>query len=438
MCRKQLPFLTRARLVCGLSLGLIGAALSGQDLPGGVAAPFYRAQVAGGLSPTAVPLPSGTGLSLLTVYRGGGTEEHLLWSLSDADTTRELLTDRQLVDLTVGSYLRLPHSDACTVPRLRTFLRSEGKTGAARSGRLHVQAAADVPLLPVEGRPGQLLDLVAYGRELLPAEQQRIESALALRYGITLDQQEPRHYLAANGSVVWDASLARSEPYRIFGLAHDPEGGLGIYRAASSDCTGEILEVATDSSQSADFYLLLSDDNGAPAVIGDRLQRRWRLQTSGQLPDTVRLQLQPRELHTLLPPDNAWEMWVDTSGRGTFDAPIRVAADGGTFLLPPRTGAGHITFAPREPVDTPPAERFLAVSLTPNPAPGGRFSLRVLLDVAGPLDVTAYDAAGRHCASFTRPASASHLLRGELPGRGVYFLDIRSGAERIRRKITAL
>ena len=438
MRSKQLPFLTRAKLVCGLSLGLIGAALSGQDLPGGVAAPLYRAPVAGGLTPTAVPLPSGSGLSLLTVYRGGGTEEHLLWSLSHADTTREVLTDRQLVDLTVGSYLRLPHSDGCAAPRLRSFLRSEGKLRSARSVRLHPQAAAEVPPLPVEGLPGQLLDLLAYGRELLPAEQQRVESALALRYGITLDQQEPRHYLAANGSVVWDAGLARSEPYRIFGLAHDPEGGLSVYRAASSDCTGQILEIETDSIRSSAFYLVLSDDNGAPAVIGDRLQRRWRLQTSGQPPDTVRLRLRPRELHTLLPPDNAWEMWVDTTGRGSFDAPIRVAADGGTFRLPPRTGAGHITFAPRLPLDSTPAERFLTVSLTPNPAPGGRFYLRVVLYVAGPLDVTAYDAAGRRCAVFTRPASASHLVRGELPGRGVYFLDIRSGADRIRRKITAL
>ena len=45
-----------------------------------------------------------------------------------------------------------------------------------------------------------------YNKDLSTGERSKIESYLALKYGITLDQSIATNYVYSNGSIVWNAT----------------------------------------------------------------------------------------------------------------------------------------------------------------------------------------------------------------------------------------
>jgi hypothetical protein len=51
-----------------------------------------------------------------------------------------------------------------------------------------------------------LAEVIIYPTSLTVAQQNRVESYLAIKYGITLDQTTPKDYTYSNGSIVWSAT----------------------------------------------------------------------------------------------------------------------------------------------------------------------------------------------------------------------------------------
>ncbi len=142
-------------------------------------------------------------------------------------------------------------------------------------------------------------EFFSFKRALSDAEIDRIESYLALKYGVTLGTAaEPRSYVNSTNQAVWTAN--RDYQHRVFGLGRDGSGqGLDQRVSKSTDqnpdnSSSSILTLAT----SPDFasanpggrqglgdgqYLVLGDNNGAltfdPAT--KRLGRVWRAQNTG-------------------------------------------------------------------------------------------------------------------------------------------------------------
>ena len=142
-------------------------------------------------------------------------------------------------------------------------------------------------------------EFFSFKRALDDAEIDRIESYLALKYGLTLGMAaQPRDYVNSANRAVWTAN--RDYQHRVFGLGRDGSGqGLDQRVSKSTDqnpdnSSSSILTLAT----SPDFasanpggrqglgdgqYLVLGDNNGAltfdPAT--KRLGRVWRAQNTG-------------------------------------------------------------------------------------------------------------------------------------------------------------
>ena len=56
---------------------------------------------------------------------------------------------------------------------------------------------------------GDIAEIIGYGATNTSGDQQKIESYLAIKYGITLDQTTATDYLASDGStIMWDATAA--------------------------------------------------------------------------------------------------------------------------------------------------------------------------------------------------------------------------------------
>lgn len=152
----------------------------------------------------------------------------------------------------------------------------------------------------VFGLNGRIPEVIYYNTPLSNVDRQKVDSYLAIKYGLTLLQ--PLNYLASNGSVAWSSSANTAYNNNIFGVATD---GALEQKISNSINVGKTLKVAvnndfislntaTSRSKVADgTYQMFGDNNAAagqvalgitcPALPAGlfRLNREWLTQTTG-------------------------------------------------------------------------------------------------------------------------------------------------------------
>ena len=140
-------------------------------------------------------------------------------------------------------------------------------------------------------------EIIVYDRNLTAVERQRLESHLAIKYGITL----PSNYLNASGTVLYSIATYNKG---IFGIARNDLGLLMQQQSFSNEKEG-VLSVALDSHKdwdrtntgvfAGDNHSLMFGHNGAdgtcwsnadirvPGQEGEhiRISREWRMQSTG-------------------------------------------------------------------------------------------------------------------------------------------------------------
>lgn len=107
---------------------------------------------------------------------------------------------------------------------------------ATASSILH----ADGGILGAQGevRNGFIGEFIAYQRDLLEAEKQRVRSYVAIKYGMTL----PHNYIASNGTTeFWNVTTNTGYNNNIAGIARDDDGGLYQKQSKSIEATSNVL-----------------------------------------------------------------------------------------------------------------------------------------------------------------------------------------------------
>ncbi|MBU5211840.1 S-layer homology domain-containing protein [Heyndrickxia oleronia] len=116
---------------------------------------------------------------------------------------------------------------------------------------------------------GNLSEVIVFNRKLNDVERQKVNSYLALKYGITLND----NYIASEGSPMWTATKNEDYGYRITGIGRDDAGALYQKQSKSVD-TGALVTLAVgktiEPSNSANngeipdlSFLTFSDNNNA-------------------------------------------------------------------------------------------------------------------------------------------------------------------------------
>ncbi|MEI6767186.1 MAG: LamG-like jellyroll fold domain-containing protein, partial [Bacteroidota bacterium] len=150
-----------------------------------------------------------------------------------------------------------------------------------------------------------LSELIIFTGTLMANEKQRMQSYLALKYGISLDQQIPTDYLASNGSVIWKASDNGNFNNHITGIGRDDVSTLYQKQSCNSDASnfGSMVAIGLGALQAsnalnsnsivANSSFLLWADNGLNGttgiqyyrnnnrVEGTRLKRVWKVSSTG-------------------------------------------------------------------------------------------------------------------------------------------------------------
>ncbi|MBB6369121.1 beta strand repeat-containing protein [Chryseobacterium shigense] len=76
-------------------------------------------------------------------------------------------------------------------------------------------------------------EVIGYERQVTPAEQSRIESYLAVKYGITIDQTTATNYVATDGTTIWNATTNSAYNQNIAGIGRDDNTALNQKQSQS-------------------------------------------------------------------------------------------------------------------------------------------------------------------------------------------------------------
>ena len=154
---------------------------------------------------------------------------------------------------------------------------------------------------------GKISEVILYGGNLTTTERQQIDSYLAIKYGITLDQTSATNYLLSDGStVVWDATANATYSNDIAGIARDNTISCLHQKQSKSVNADAIVTMghtdilATNQLNTNDLTdstaMVWGNNNGAAtwtatgAPTGyEILSRQWRIQETGTV-DSVKLQ----------------------------------------------------------------------------------------------------------------------------------------------------
>nr|WP_199080804.1 hypothetical protein [Pedobacter sp. ASV19] len=151
------------------------------------------------------------------------------------------------------------------------------------------------------GFTGHIGETIIYGAgNLTTTERRKVDSYLAIKYGITMGRVNTDHYLDAAGNMVWNGGVNTAYNNNIFGVARE-DIGLFEQKVSKSVNAGTILTVATtndfvssnNTASRTSFtndktYFLLGDNNVTTTTLssitingytgGSRIPRIWLAQ----------------------------------------------------------------------------------------------------------------------------------------------------------------
>lgn len=129
---------------------------------------------------------------------------------------------------------------------------------------------------------GEVAEIVLYPSSLNPLQKQRVESYLALKYGISLgNNTETPFYVNSAGTIIYANSTYK---YDVFGIGKDDGSGLNQassnnMNTGSGDGTGQSgkgnIVLGNASSLGDNDFLIVGHDNGALTYSGTELPGEW-------------------------------------------------------------------------------------------------------------------------------------------------------------------
>jgi len=287
-------------------------------------------------SPLYIPTTQGTAFTLFMVAQTAHPqEEQVLWSWQQVGQAPLVCTNQRVADLQRLEYLNVSNSSSTV--SLHTYQQSAQKATTSAPAYLRIgQLPPDVNV-PAAEWSGALAEFLLFPRVLAPQQQRQVESYLALKYGLTLgDQDEGKDYLDRNGQVLWDAEKNKAFHHRLFGLGTDLQSSWQQLRSSSS-LAPELI--AMSLAQAAAYngqterdglpdqaYCIIGDDDApltwqdAPFLAdAEKLERTWLVQLSGDVSNqemSMTIDLGRWLGDGFLATD--YQLLIDRSGRGNF------------------------------------------------------------------------------------------------------------------------
>ena len=288
--------------------------------------------------------------------------------------------------------------------------------------------------------PGLIAEFIVYETILKEKEIARIETYLALKYGITLEKD----YLNSLGKTIWSRKNEEVYSNNIAGIGRDDHSTLYQKQGTSCSTTDQLIiginKIAStnagNTGQLNDRDYLIWGDNAQPFTlqqnpgpdVSDVLlsEKKWLMKSSGSTARTISTELKI-DTKTLLPTLDLRENFclaIDRSGSGDFTPkkftcimPDSISADGiASFsgIVWDTDGSGKDVFSfglkTRLPAKvSTDATKLLSFHVYPNPISDGHYNVAVTLDKPTDINIKVYDIH-LHLIESKKVAGQSHYL----------------------------
>lgn len=258
--------------------------------------------------------------------------ERSIWSYESPDEQTLLLSTDRLADLAKGKFLNFLNV-AKSGPRLNTYYQHlPPASKSARLGKLrlgHIPSTLGIPVSPFSGLFPEFL---LYDRVLSRKEQLKVNTYLAIKYGVTLEDSD---YLDAQGNVIWNSEKNSEYHNRIAGIGRDDLSGLLQKQSASQHKEAPVWKIGLGSlaennrqnktALSPATFLLWGNNGGrlrfpeSGTIESLHLERKWLMTAIGEYQElSTQLSLDAKRLEFLIQPQNKLWLVVDRSGSGEF------------------------------------------------------------------------------------------------------------------------
>ncbi len=136
---------------------------------------------------------------------------------------------------------------------------------------------------------GKIAEVLVYGQKLSDADRQKVESYLAVKYGVTLTNTQ--NYVDSNGTVIYPSTTTHSGyTTDIAGIGIDDASDLSQLSSQSVN-DGTLLSIEGNGANVSDGEFLIWGNNGgtldgfsqAPSGYAARLNRVWRVAETGDV-----------------------------------------------------------------------------------------------------------------------------------------------------------
>ena len=206
---------------------------------------------------------------------------------------------------------------------------------------------------------GYIAEVIVYNSEISDTDLNKIESYLAIKYGVTLDASSITSYVASNGTDFWTKANNTGYMSSIFGIGRDDVQLLN-QKISKSVNTGSILTVSLDTDFSSpnndptrastnfddtlDFIMFAHNGDAtstqtteldATTNFVERISREWKVQNTGNV-GTVNLKFEGYDdtWSLITTPNGDFSSGVTTVGALSVAGTIATTlADGVTFTL---------------------------------------------------------------------------------------------------------
>lgn len=386
-----------------------------------------------------------TALSIIGVASLNSTQTQAYWSILHKDSVVTAFTDkwigRQNRQLFFGQHQKT--SDSIAI-----FTHTMGlnkKDSLVQNSCLYIgsqytnQVLSSMKLPKLAKEP--LIEYMVYDQLLGSAVRSMVESYLAIKYGITLNQDSPTNYINGRGDVIWDGELCKNYKYAIAGIGKEEKTALNKAKGSSIHCPYSPVFSTTDSLQNG-MYLLWGH-NGASMSLTNHANgkdlvcnRVWALSPSVEWNNTcdVQFRIGGEENLPYLQQDKMYYLLVDSSGQATFDEQTTLAYKGNfnstnnlvfsNVAIPKQLS--HFTVAQRslsvDEIENP----FQYVHALPSPTTDGNILIECALWQTQAIEVVIYNVVGQLIFHNRMAHDNYYQLKAFLPTAGTYVLLVKT------------
>ena len=401
---------------------LLCLAANAQHLPGGVAMPQVWSKTNKSISVTDT-LPQNTiGITAFQVVVPSAESENA--TITSGQT---LVTSRRVAEPSSAQYINFADEATAGVPRIISVRRRVSETDTAVVSILN---------LPLSENADSICESIVYSRMLSNRERQKIDTYLALKYGVTLDQTAPSSYVGSDGRVVWDAVVNAEFSHHIFGLCNDTISNLYSSETTSAEEIN-LLKIGADTI-SLMSYVVCGDDNNSLKYTREeghpkRLGRTWKITTTGYTPKTIKIAFDAERIEEAFPLEEGEHYWL-AIGDTAYKKSAELGSLKAQFDDVPLQNGMTFTIVAAKGEDEPEIEEtqenksgIYAVAVTPNPTTDGHVNLRIRLREEAAVKVSLYGLDGHQYATESRNGSDFYSVTVTLPSVGVWIATVESG-----------